>query len=450
MASTDSKHFIQQFIDTQQRAKNSVKQSFYETYDISEKNGFVPTNCADCLPSEFECFQIVRDNLQEKDCDNFREIVALLPEYNNELHSIKKLSLAQCKYMYSFLLMVLNRWVWCTGVSDAKLYNRPPKIIGIPLYLVSKRLQIVPSMTHAAVNLWNNKIIFNSDGTFDLDKIQIINTMTGDESENWFYMIHIAIEASGGRMLWKMSQIHKYFNENPSESIKFLKKMSDNLKLSTGFIKRMHEGCDPDFFFNRLRIYLSGSENDNLPEGIILDLSDIGEPDLVLKYAGGSAAQSTLIQVYDALLGVKHSPKINEYLVNIRNYMPQSHRNYLEMMIKLPSLPEIVDKNNKELVAELTNCVQQLERFRMSHMGLIHSYIMRFVGKPVETDSNAHGEKGSGGTNPVEFCNDTIEMTKKLKNKLEENNKNVNIVNHDGKNMSYILMLVLMMLLIWQ
>src|SRR5205814_2463962 len=94
----------------------------------------------------------------------------------------------------------------------------------------------------------------------------------------------------------------------------------------------------------------------------------------------GSAAQSTLIQVYDEFLGVKHEGHGKEFLVTMREYMPGKHREYLEMVSNLPSLKDYVGSTeNDELKNIYNDCLKLLTKFRDSHLNLVHHYIMKHL-----------------------------------------------------------------------
>jgi indoleamine 2,3-dioxygenase len=385
-------------------------------YDVSEY-GFLPSYCYRCLPKQFECYQRVIDNLEETKCngDDFRDLVKKLPVYDKKNHSVQELKLQEVKFLYSILTMVMNRYVWCTGVNDAKKFNKIPAIIAIPLYECSNKLGIVISLTHASVDLWNWHLI-NKKKRFSLDNINTNYTITGNLSEQWFYKIMIAIEGIAGNVLITIPNVHKSFNNNKN-LIKQLRIINQCIIDSTNIITRMKDHCNPDFFFNNIRIYLSGSENDNLPNGVILDL---GETKKTIKYAGGSAAQSTLIQVYDAFFGIEHTGHGLEFLVKMQDYMPEKHRKYLKMVKGLPSLKDHVQQSTPDVKKMFDKCVNNIALFRKEHLVLVHNYIMKFVGvkKPtgLKNDSkNAHSDKGSGGTSPVQFCTEIIQDTQSVK-----------------------------------
>lgn len=405
-------------------------------YSIT-KNGFLPERCVTIdelinrYPERFTHLKDVVANLSEEVCDGktFRDIVHGLPEYDNRLHNIDGITEQEAYTMYSILTMIVNRYIWCTGVDDAKRFNTIPPILAVPLFIVSNMLGIAPTLTHASVDLWNwrkNNRWQDAD-PFELDSFDVINSLSGNISEEWFYKVMIAIEGITGDSLLLISQAHKYFDNK--DALRYtLSYIGDRIHKAVKLVNRMYERCVPDFYFDHLRIYLSGSKNDNLPKGVDLDLTPISAGLYNLKLIGGSAAQSTLIQVYDAFFGIMHEGRSKQFLNTTKEYMPQRHRDYLKMVQCLPSLRDYVNASDDEDIKKLyTACVTALKRFRDAHLALVDIYIMkpasmRKVGRTIDVGSalterhqnnNAGYMNCSGSGDPVEFCKGFIDTTQR-------------------------------------
>lgn len=402
------------------------KNNLLQEFELSEY-GFLPHECCNILPENFQCYQTLLDNLPENKStgEQFRKFVMKLPKYDAYMHSIDKLDIKQRRFLFSILTMIVNRYIWCTGVQDAKNHAIIPAIIAVPLFLVAEKLGIVIALTHASVDLWNWHLI-DSTKPFSLENIEVNHTMTGNKSEAWFYMIMIAIEGISGDSLHIMSHMHKYF-DNKELIEQWLIILQDNITKITRIIKKMYDHCDPEFFFNNLRIYLSGSGNNNLPNGVILNLESLDRHDLVIRYDGGSAAQSSLIQSFDEFFSVKHEDHGGKFLQKMRNYMPNKHRKFLEKISELPTIKDHIEMTKDVILIEhYDKCLKNLVKFRKVHLDIIHAYIVKFIPKPniseennntsiFDNDKNAHGEKGSGGMSPVEFCEQIISDTKNTK-----------------------------------
>jgi len=355
------------------------------------------------------------DNIPASRCtfQNLWNMMDTLPIYDCELHSLDNVDDATLKYIYSKLMMLINRLVWGDGVVNARNHCILPNFLGRILYEVCDSLEIVPALTHAAVDLWNFRLKDPSLG-FVPENIEILCTMTDDPSEKWFYAVMIAIEGAGGRMLMKIMDLYcAILNKNYERIYESYVTLASVLDECVAIIRKMYDHCDPDFFFNRLRIFLSGSNNSNLPNGI--SFNGINMPPL--KFIGGSAAQSSLIQIFDVLLCVVHKEKTKQFLDEMQFYMPGKHKKFLVALQRDYSyyFSKYLRKLNKNdpLHELVDDCRDKLVSFRNHHMCIVKRYIMAFVERQSpHMNNNAHSNRGTGGTNPVEFCGAVIMNTR--------------------------------------
>jgi indoleamine 2,3-dioxygenase len=63
----------------------------------------------------------------------------------------------------------------------------------------------------------------------------------------------------------------------------------------------------------------------------------------------------------------------------MRLYMPGKHREFLQLVSKLPSLRTFVEKNqsSSELVLAYENCMKQLRSWRSKHIAIVSKYIVQ-------------------------------------------------------------------------
>lgn len=93
---------------------------------------------------------------------------------------------------------------------------------------------------------------------------------------------------------------------------------ADSVQEIGTILDRMYEKCDPEVFYHRIRPFLAGSKNmviAGLPNGVFYD-EGAGQGQW-RQYSGGSNAQSSLIQFFDIVLGVEHSPTRNSKVVEV-------------------------------------------------------------------------------------------------------------------------------------
>lgn len=376
--------------------------------------GFLPYEPVNTLPPNLVEYNILLEHLKNQDRILFFDDLSKLPKYNEQQYyqNINELDLLTVKYIYSVFSIFCHYYIWTNGVKDVK--QKIPITLGGYWYYSAKRLGLPCVLTHASVDLYNWKYV-NKNEKFSLDNIECINLLTAKEDEEWFYKIMIAIEGICGHLLYKI----KNFNLEKQEVEQLLREISEALDESTTVIKRLREKCDPNFFFNELRIFLSGGNNKNIfPNGIILEEIN-SQP---LNYTGGSAAQSTLFQVFDALFEIKHVDHGKDFLMEMRKYMPATHKQYLEEIEMQPKLKGFIEQSqDEELILLFNTCLNKLEIFRGVHLNIVHQYIFKFIENKEQTEenNNVNKDKGTGGTDPKEFLGSVIKNVGSTKIKYD-------------------------------
>jgi len=365
-------------------------ESVYEKYDLSVY-GFLPEKELSSLPSYFETWEDLIKKLPELNkTKKTREAVDKLPL----LESSKLKTLREIKRAYSILSLIANSYVWCLGMKNAS--KKIPAVIAKPLWYVSEHLGIAPILTHASVDLFNWKLKDSSKG-MGLDNLESIYTVTGMKDEEWFYLIMVAIEAVGGKTV---KSILNLMNANETELKPELTNIAKQINEYTNIIIRIKEKCDGDKFYNELRPYLSGW---NSGSEYIKSMIYEGVDDIPKEYSGGSAAQSTLLQTLDMVFNIQHKSK---YLVDIRQYMPKAHRNFIEYVSQLNLEEKVKNTGKKELIDLYETCVKRLGIFRQAHFAIVQKYIVKYIDK-----NDYLSVKGTGGTDLNKFLQEIIKDT---------------------------------------
>jgi len=411
-------------------------------YQISSL-GFLPETCINQLPDKFLYLQPLINNLSICDGEQFREIVANITVATDQNFTMEGLIESEIKFIYSITCMIINKYIWCLGSINATA--EIPQIIGQPWINSADFIGIAPALTHAAIDLYNWSLI-DPTKEFKLDNLKSNYLMTGNPQEEWFYLIMVAIEGHSGQLIkavhtilngleFKKHYPRIYFDDK--SIVRELYIILECMKKNIDVINRMHEKCTPNFFFNKLRIYLSGSSNKKyFPKGFKIE----GMEDRIISYDGGSAAQSSLIQTLDIFFSVKHDGKHKQFLDRMHDYMPQMHAEFLMILKSYPKLCDYINiKKNDELKYLYDECLIQLRKFRNCHFQIVHKYIVPFITKEETALTNVHGIKGSGGTDPEQFLSALIKDTTNARN---------NIIWYDKKSQQCILLAFSIILLI--
>lgn len=301
---------------------------------------------------------------------------------------------AEWRRAYSLLCFMAHAYIWGGDSPAEKL----PASISAPLIEVSERLQLPPVATYAALCLWNYKPIFPNEPIDDLENLATMNTFTGSLDESWFYLVSVAIEARGAPILPIMMTAISAARAGDSKTVAAcLRSFAERLNELTAILQRVHENCDTNIFYHRIRPFFAGSKNmaeAGLPNGVMYE--DAAGNVEYRQYSGGSNAQSTLIQFFDVILGIEHRPtgekrdngpapedrgrrgKEHGFIAEMREYMPREHARFLADVGAVTNIRSFVEgrKDDTDLCLAFDACLAMLSAFRNKHINIVTRYII--------------------------------------------------------------------------
>ncbi|KAI1087930.1 IDO-domain-containing protein [Rostrohypoxylon terebratum] len=337
---------------------------------------------------------------------------------------------------YVALSFLAHAYIW-GGEKPSEVL---PQAISAPFLRVSSYLGLPPVATYAALNLWN----FACSGTDfrDLDKLQALHTFSGTPDESWFFVVSVAMEAQGAYIIPVMLQALGAAQERDYTTIiRALEELSVCIGKLGRLLDRMDEKCDPMVFYHQIRPYLAGSKNmgaAGLPNGVLYQDGDGALSWKQLR--GGSNGQSSLIQFFDAVLGVEHrssgndtyakssvSPEAREptqaFHEEVRSYMPGPHKKFLEHVSSMARLKDLANEpsdsdEQRQLRLSFQDATKALGDFRNKHMQLVARYIIVPSRKqsqvPATNLAAVRSEReltGTGGTALIPFLKQTRDET---------------------------------------
>lgn len=277
-----------------------------------------------------------------------------------------------------------------------------------------------------------------------LDNLATLHTFTGTSSESWFYLVSAVIEARSTFILpLLLSGLHAVRSGNISHLTADLRSLATEIVEMGVLLQKMHSECDPNVFYNLIRPYLAGWNNMSpagLPYGVIYEGTSRFEANPshpvdwntgYRTYAGGSNAQSALIQALDIVMGIDHRPtgekkdaggegvpppKKHEFIKEMRSYMPGPHRRFLEDLTRVSNLRHFVSsypesQAGDELREAYDACLVGLRRFREIHIQIVSRYILLPSSKTNVKKAHPGGETGTGGTQLIPFLKQVREET---------------------------------------
>ena len=360
------------------------------------ESGFLPNKISTLLSNEFDDVEHIAKNLPKILANNQIEYEVLNLETEKNISNLSIDELERAMLLYSY---IGHGYIW-GGTSIEKVI---PKNISKTWYKISQKLDRPPILSYASYAL-NNWKLQDVNKPFDLENIRILQNFLGGMDEDWFIMIHIAIEHEAKEIL---NNLKTYYLDK-SEDQSYLENALVSIKKINQIMNRMPEKCDPFIYYNRVRPYIFGWKNNPAtPNGVIYEGVEEygGTPQL---FRGETGAQSSIVPALDALLGVTHSnDPLKEYLDEMRLYMPKEHRNLLN------DLDQWSENNRSNSITEdssvvlLDEIIKEVHAFRNKHL----EYARIYIHEQSLSNQNNSNVVGTGGTPFMKYLDKHLQET---------------------------------------
>ena len=360
------------------------------------ESGFLPNKISTLLSNEFDDVEYIAKNLPKILANNQieSEVLNLETEKNISNLSIDELERAMLLYSY-----IGHGYIW-GGTSIEKVI---PKNISKTWYKISQKLDRPPILSYASYAL-NNWKLQDVNKPFDLENIRILQNFLGGMDEDWFIMIHIAIEHEAKEIL---NNLKTYYLDK-SEDQSYLENALVSIKKINQIMNRMPEKCDPFIYYNRVRPYIFGWKNNPAtPNGVIYEGVEEygGNPQL---FRGETGAQSSIVPALDALLGVTHSnDPLKEYLDEMRLYMPKEHRNLLNDLDQWSENNRSNSTTEDSSVVLSDEIIKEVHAFRNKHL----EYARIYIHEQSLSNQNNSNVVGTGGTPFMKYLDKHLQET---------------------------------------
>ena len=375
-----------------------------EDYGISVKTGFVPEQVCHKLPGDyFEEWEAAARNLPHWTRDKtVRENVHELPERE---FSVATLGSDEAVWRWAYVVVSYLAQAYITEENDESSDSVPrilPSKLSLPWHSMSTHIGVLPAATYAAVILYNYTLK-DPLKPISPDNLQAALTFTGTSEESWFLMVHILEEVGAAPGLQAMLAGYKAISTKDNQTLgTCLKTITLCLQNMKNTLKKMYQHCDPAFFYNDIRPFLSFPEGGLVYGGVSSEIQ---------HYCSVSGAQDTAIPAFSVFLGIQHGPDEQQVVDKFKLYMPKKHRQFLQFLSEQESLREYVeDCSDRELTQIYDEAVDALVSFRTGHISLVTSYIVNVKRRQGEVHSPA--DKGTGGTPFMVFLKKVRDNTK--------------------------------------
>ena len=362
-------------------------------YAIDPRTGFVPAaDPIDRLPDEFVSWEaVVPDISALLRSSRLRATLAQLPL----LDPLTLQADPERERERALLLLTVfaNAWVW---MGPEPSFRIPPQIAK-PLCTIADALDRPPIVHYASMALHNWRRL-DRRLPLSTDNATMQVQFLGGVDEDWFFIGSLGVELAGAPLLPRIHASALASHDGDDATLAdLIGGIATGMKPVLEALGRMRSWCDPYVFYHRVRPFLTGWPS----PGVVYE----GVSSTPRKYVGGSAGQSSLIQVIDALLGIEHgNSHSGKYLRDVRAYMPVGHRRFVTDVEQYSRVRARAHQGTVALRDAYNAAIEQLDVFRRDHISLAHEYVTRISGVGAEA-------KGTGGTTLADFLGEAQRQT---------------------------------------
>ena len=364
----------------------------FEQYGIHPERGFLPSpDPLDRLPEEFAAWEAAAHDLPKLlVTGKARAFIDELP-----LLDASQLQDERTQRRAMVILSFLGHaYVW----GEDKPVNLIPAGLAVPWFQMARVLGRPPVLSYASYILDNWRRL-DAHRPIELGNICMRQNFLGGQDEEWFVLVHVAIEARAAPALAAtLAAQQAIAGDQPERVADQLAIIAQALATMHEILLRMPERCDPYIYFNRVRPYIHGWANHPcLPFGMLYEgVADYGgKPQ---SFRGETGAQSSIIPSCDAALGITHEKDmLHAYLMEMRDYMPPRHRAFIEAVEAGPSVRDYVIQHKTQhpsLRDAYNAAIDGVDRFRSTHLEYAHNYII----KQSRAGHDNPTDVGTGGT----------------------------------------------------
>ncbi len=290
------------------------------------------------------------------------------------------------------LSFLAHAYVWEDGPSP-----RLPRALARPWWEVARRLGRPAVLSYASYALDNWRPL--GPGPLTAENLAILQNFLGGQDEDWFILLHVEIEALAAPAIRAAPPALRAAAAGDAATlVRCLEDVAGALEAMVGTLRRMPERCDPYIYFHRVRPFIHGwKDHPALRDGLVYEgVEETGGAGQRLR--GETGAQSTIVPLLDALLGVEHAPDpLRAYLSEMRDYMPPGHRAFRDAVERETSVRQAVvalRAGHPELAELYDACLHWLEAFRTLH----YEYAARYVHAQAGGAAANPSDVGTGGT----------------------------------------------------
>lgn len=273
-----------------------------------------------------------------------------------------------------------NGYVWSGDAPDLRL----PPAVAVPLCAVADALGRPPIAHYATTTLTNWRLVDPAQ-PLSVDNARTVIQFLGGVDEDWFFIASMGVELAGAPLLPVVAEAVRISRHGTDDELcTALHAFAEGMGAVHAALEHVRLWCDPATYYLRVRPFVTGWPQ----PGVVYE----GVSEEPRRLIGGSAAQSALLQLFDAMLGVQHADHpAGAYLRTVRSFMPPPHRAFVEDTERDSQVRDRVRTGSVSLQSAYNAALARIAAFRGAHMRLAHDYI-------VAPSASGRDNEGTGGT----------------------------------------------------
>jgi indoleamine 2,3-dioxygenase len=370
-------------------------------YDVDVERGFLPSqDPPTALPTEppgdFSVFDEIGNNLPSLLVDGTLENeIRKLPVFN--LNDTGRLEASDAHLLKTRLDFLIHGHAW-EKWREGKVRAEIPACLAVPELDISYRFGEPPLLFYPSYSLRNFYRI-DQGGPMSPENLELIQYFLGSESERWFVILHIAIEAAATKALVASWQIGDAIPKGDTETLfESLSIIASAMREVNTLMRRMPEKCDMMEYFTSVRPYLYGWIKKYFPNGMLYR----GErecDDARLFHRGETGAQSSIFPLLDLLFGIKHAESVlSEHLHEMLHiYTQPKHRGFV---LAIGNRPHFSEENIASFGCEVEKLYWECRRLMAEFRAVHFYYAIKYIQEPAALVAKLTilGSTGTGGT----------------------------------------------------
>jgi len=261
-----------------------------------------------------------------------------------------------------------------------------PANIARPLCQIAQLLDRPPMLSYDGYALYNWKR-FDSEKPVQLGNIDTLQNFVHLYDEHWFILVHVEIEALAARIYGAIEDLKVGDKFTDGDAVdNCLLQMGDALDKILEVLRRIPERMSDELYFSHFRPYIGQFKN--------VTYESIGQ---VVSFRGETGAQSSMMPTLVAFMKIPHQPnRLLSHLKDMRQYMPSTHRQWLEQVELMPDVRSVASREPFNTVLE------RMAEFREVHYHWAIKYIAR----------RCNDQQGTGGTPYLKWLKYLIDETR--------------------------------------